>query len=279
MRRYKLQYWHLGIIAIALVLLVSWGANYLEIPMPRPFNFLHTVTAPFHRSVNWVGDRIGNVRAFFTQYRDFHEDRAYFEGRIAELERELSHAQEALQENQRLRELLKFEQRENFETLGASVIGFGSDNWSQTLIIDRGRRDGLSPRQPVITGNGFLVGQVQEVFSSTARVSMITSPGFAVGGIVKREESRALGMVRGTPLEEGLFVMDNFSWDADVRIEDEIITSGMSQYFPKGLAIGTIHTLKEGDYGLTQKAGIKPFIYGETIEEVLIILGEWGETE
>ncbi|GEM_PF-913510 len=279
MRRYKLQYWHLGILAIVLVLLVSWGANYLEISIPRPFNFLHTVTAPLHRSVTWVGGRIGNIRSFFTEYRDFHEDRRYYETRIAELERELRISNEVYLENERLRDLLNFEQRVNFVTLGARVIGFGSDTWGHTLIISRGRRDGLLPRQPVITGNGYLVGQVEEVYSNTARVTMLTNPGFVVGGIVQRQDSRALGMARGVPLEEGLYLMDNFSWDADVRIDDIIITSGMSEFFPKGLAIGTVKTLEIGDYGLTQRAGIEPFIYGCTIEEVLIILGKWGEEE
>jgi len=278
-RRYKFQYWHLGILAIVLVLLFSWGANYLEISIPRPFNFLHTVTAPLHRSVTWVGGKIGNVRSFFTEYRVFHEDREYYETRIGQLERELSMANEVYLENERLRELLNFEQRVNFETLGARVIGLGSDNWGHTLIIDRGRKDGLFPRQPVITGNGYLVGQVEEVYSGTARVTMLTNPGFVVGGIVRREESRALGMVRGVPLKEGFYLMDNFSWDADVRIDDVIITSGMSEFFPKGLAIGTVKTLEEGDYGLTQRAGIEPFIYGSTIEEVLILFAEWGEEE
>jgi len=278
-RRYKLQYWHLGVLAIVLVLLISWGANYLEIPIPQPFRYLHTITAPLHRSVTWVGEKAGNVRSFFSRYREFHEEVAFYENRIAQLERDLIMAQELYQENQRLRELLDFERRVNFETVGARVIGYGSDIWGHTLIVNRGRRAGIEEGQPVITGNGKLVGQVEEVYSNTSRVTMLTNPGFVVGGIVMREESRALGMVRGTPLQDELFLMDNFSWDADVRKGDVIITSGMSEYFPKGLLIGIIETLEEGDQGLTQKAGIRPYIYGTTIEEVLILSGEWGETE
>ncbi len=279
MRLFRFKFWHLGILGIVLILILSWAATYLEISVPQPFNFIHRITAPFHRSVTWLGDRVSNVRSFFTNYRDFQEQRAYYDLRIAQLEKELQMMEEIYRENQRLRSLLDFSQRVNYETVGARVIGMGADSWGKSLLIDLGKRDGLAPRQPVISRNGLLVGQVDEVYARTARVTMLTHPGFVVGGIVEREESRALGMVRGTPLEEGLYLMDNFSWDADIEEGDVIITSGMSEFFPRGLIIGQVETIQEGDYGLTQEVGIRPSIYGQTVEEVLILLGDWGEQE
>jgi rod shape-determining protein MreC len=60
--------------------------------------------------------------------------------------------------------------------------------------------------------------------------------------------------------------------DADVQISDTIITSGLTEAYPKGLLIGRVVHVGEEFSGLSRYAVIKPAVNLAAIEEVLIII-------
>jgi len=174
-------------------------------------------------------------------------------------------------ENERLRRLLSFKQHVPFETLGATVIGFSPSLWENKIIINRGSNDGVRKKMPVISYNGALVGRVDYVGSSSSQVSLIYDPEFMVGGIVQRNDSRTIGIVKGQLNDDEMNIMDKISWDADIKKDDIIVTSGFSNNYPKGLPIGRVQNIYSDNYGLSQSADIKLFSSIHTIEEVLVI--------
>ncbi|HMA59847.1 MAG TPA: rod shape-determining protein MreC [Halanaerobiales bacterium] len=174
-------------------------------------------------------------------------------------------------ENERLRKLLSFKEHVSFETLGSTVIGFSPSLWENKLIINRGSNDGVRKKMPVISYNGALVGRVDYVGSSSSQVSLIYDPEFVVGGIVQRNESRTIGIVKGQLNNNKMNIMEKISWDADIQKGDIIVTSGFSNNYPKGLPIGKVQEINPDNYGLSQSADIKLFSTINTIEEVLII--------
>ena len=174
-------------------------------------------------------------------------------------------------ENKRLRELLDFKEKVEYEMIGAEVTGNSPSVFEQIITINRGRKDGLEERMPVITYNGFLVGRIDYVGSSSAQVRLITDNQFVVGGVVARSDSREIGLVRGSGRRDQNNTMDNIAWDADVEIGDVILTSGLSNNFPEGLKIGQIKSIEPDNYGLSQKAEVELDIQSITIEEVMVI--------
>ena len=174
-------------------------------------------------------------------------------------------------ENKRLRELLSFKDHVNFDTLGATVIGFSPSLWENKIIINRGSNDGIRKKMPVISYNGSLVGRIDYVGSSTSQVSLIYDPEFIVGGIVQRNNSRTIGIIRGQLNNDEVNIMNKISWDSDIKKDDIIITSGFSNNYPKGLPIGKVISVNPDNYGLSLRAEIKLYSSIKTIEEVLII--------
>lgn len=274
MRRLYFKNWHLWVLVMILIIIAVIGISLLEAIPFQPLSVINRILAPFQIAVSFVWDIGNDIITFFRDYGDFQREREDLYKRIAQLEREVQYLDVLYQENLRLQKLLDFPEREDFWLQGARIIGFYPDNWNEGVIIDRGHNHGLEEDMIVITYHGYLFGMVEKVFPSTAHVLMITNPSFVVGSLVHRKESRALGVFRGGVQENDLYLMDSMSWDADIKVGDTVVTSGMSPLFPKGLRIGEVVEVQPGAHSLTQKALINPFMNRQTVEEVLVIIGE-----
>ena len=268
------------IIALVLVIIVGLGIvsfSGLDIPF-----------------LNWIENGIYNLITPIIEYTTgfYNSVKNYWNGimNIEELIAENNHLKEKISsyeiekitnenyknENIRLRELLSFKKRLSFKSIGARVIGYSTTHWDDRFIINRGSRDGIKERMPVLTYNGALVGRVEYVGAYSSQVLLCNDPEFVVGGIVSRPASRAIGLVKGQLNEPGINIMGNISWntsseEGDVKVGDIIVTSGLSNSYPKGLPIGEVIKVETDNYGLSQKAEIELFMNSKTIEEVLVI--------
>ncbi len=278
MKKISWQKWQGQLLVVIILILLVFAVVFVRAKVTQPFGFIHRLIAPFQSVVTKVRDLGGKFTYFIREYEDFQDERRNLLARINELEKQLFFQEELCQENSRLRRLLMFPPLAEYDYLGTRVIGFSGDNWRKGLIIACGSKDGVREKMPVITYNGYLVGYIKEAYAKTSHVLLVTDPSFVVGGLVQGEISRALGIVRGQPWGEGLYTMDNLPWDASVGAGDIVVTSGFSDIFPKDIPIGKIIHVDPGDYGLTQQAALEFYITGETIEEVLVILGQ-GERE
>ncbi|MFP4020893.1 MAG: rod shape-determining protein MreC [Halanaerobium sp.] len=187
------------------------------------------------------------------------------------LERQVLFLENINRENKRLRELLDFEEKVDFEMVGAEVIANSPSVWEKTITINRGSKDGLEKRMPVITYNGYLVGRVENLGRSSAQVRLIIDHDFVVGGIIARTDSREIGLVRGSGRSDRPNMMDNIAWDADIQEGDTVLTSGLSNNFPAGLKIGEVAGVETDNYGLSQKSEINLYLNNITLEEVMVI--------
>ena len=263
------------IMGIFLILILAVGAiNYLGINIPYLsflengiFNMLNPAVELSHnvfQSINNYFSRIFKTAKIINENEELKEE-------LAETKMQNLELKKYKRQNSRLRDLLAFQELVEYDFLGAEVIGFGPSNWENKILINRGKNDGLKIDMPVITYNGTLIGQIDYVGNSSAQVKLINDSGFVVAGIVQREESRAVGLVKGTMKKDGINKMDNISWEADIKEDDLILTSGLSNIFPKGLPIGKVKKVESDNYGVSQKADIDLFLDINTIEEVLVI--------
>ncbi|ACL70172.1 rod shape-determining protein MreC [Halothermothrix orenii] len=263
-------------ISIILVLFVtSLGIiNFTGVDIPY-LNWLqvgtHNLISPIVNYITGICDSIQEYWNGIMNVKQLINENKGLEKKVANLERQLLVLKFMARENQRLRELLSFKEFVPYKTLGAGVIGYSPSPWKEKIIINRGSRDGIKPNMPVISYNGILVGRVDYVATNSSQVLLVSSPEFVVGGIVQRPESRAIGLVKGQLNEEGINLMDNLSWDADIKKGDLILTSGLSNRYPKGIPIGEVIKVEPDNFGLSQKARVELFLNLHTIEEVLVI--------
>ena len=169
-------------------------------------------------------------------------------------------------ENLRLKEILAFKKDSALKLVVARVIARSADNWSLSLTIDKGSYNGLRPGMSVITYLG-LVGRVMETLDSTSKIMLLSDPNLGVSGIVQR--SRQEGLVSGT-LGNNL-IMKYLPHDADIKIDDVIISSGLDGVYPKGILMGKVIEIGREFSGLSRYALIKPAVNFSNIEEILVV--------
>ena len=151
-----------------------------------------------------------------------------------------------------------------------AVIGRNSGNVAGSIIIDRGRRQGVERDMPVITGQG-LVGTVGQVYENSSQVQLILHPKSAVGGVVQRAASRAIGVVNGNAGDPVSPQLQNLSRDADVIEGDVVVTSGFGGLYPKGIVIGVVREIRNAEGGLLKYALLTPTVDFDRLEEVMLI--------
>jgi rod shape-determining protein MreC len=169
--------------------------------------------------------------------------------------------------NFRLRKLLNFKRGTGYEVVAAEVIGKDPSPWFKTVIINKGRSDGLQKGIPVVVPEG-IVGQVVEVSNNNSKVLLIIDQNSAVDALVQR--SRARGIIRGEAVD--LCVFQFVLRKHDAQVGDVIVSSGLDGVFPKGLRVGQISEVIKRDAGIFQEVKVTPFVNFEKIEEVLIFL-------
>jgi rod shape-determining protein MreC len=154
----------------------------------------------------------------------------------------LAHLQkfEALEaENRRLHGMLGSATRVADRALAAELLEVAHDPGSRKIILDKGSRDGVYTGQPVIDAHGIM-GQVTQVASEVARVTLITDPGHAVPAIVNRSGLRV--MVFGTGAADTLKV-PYLTARADIKEGDLIVSSGMGGTFPYGYPVAQVEKI------------------------------------
>jgi rod shape-determining protein MreC len=228
----------------------------LRIPILHSLKFPLNLLTAFKREINGI--------VFY--HRNFMQN-----GRLRKevdfLKQKINALEEKSLENNRLRQLLVLKQNSPYKLVGSRVIARAADNLSSVVIIDKGRYGGINTGMVAINYLG-LVGRVIETTKVTSKVILINDPNFSVSGIVQR--SRQEGLVCGS-LGASL-TMKYLPSDADIAVTDTVITSGLTDLYPKGLVIGTVTAIGEEFSGLSRYAIIKPAVNISNIEEVLVIV-------
>ncbi len=183
------------------------------------------------------------------------------------LEIENSRYQELLLANQRLQQLLKFQENTEENFLPARVIGWNSSVLFKSIIIGRGKNDGLKINMPVVNSKG-VVGKTVSVSPNYAQVLLVTDQNSAVDGLVQR--SRCRGMLKGRGMSECFF--DYVIKACDIKTGDAIVTSGLGRAFPKGLYLGTVKQIDDSPDKLFKNVVVVSSVDFSKLEEVLVIL-------
>ena len=165
-----------------------------------------------------------------------------------QLESQLIHAQAKLQQqdyilaqNARLQGILSTTKPEQFDLNLAQVIGTDANLLRQIVVLNKGEQDGVQVGQTVIDENGIL-GQIINVYPNTSRLLLITDEQQSVAVTVKRTGQRAIVTGKGIPTSLSL---DYVFKTSDVRVGDELISSGLGGRIPAGYRVGRISHVED----------------------------------
>lgn len=138
-------------------------------------------------------------------------------------------------ENNHLRNLLGARERLPVKSVLAEIIYDARDASTKKVIVDRGIKDGVALGQPVIDDLG-VVGQVTRVFPFTAEVTLLPDKNQAIPVQILRNGLRSVAYGRG----KSSYLDMRLTSNADVKVGDQLVTSGIDGIYPAGLAVANV---------------------------------------
>ncbi|MBD3166013.1 rod shape-determining protein MreC [bacterium] len=174
---------------------------------------------------------------------------------------------DALLENARLRKLLGFRERPDFQYLAGEVIARDPSMNLSGLLLDKGLDDSVKVGQAVVTADG-LAGIVISATSGRAVVQLATDRNFSVSARVER--SRVDGIVRWAGGYRLRF--DDVPKNLDVKAGDRIVTSGLGGVIPGGIPVGRVQKVSKQRGELFQTVTVVPYVSFARLEEVFVLV-------
>lgn len=234
-------------------------------------NIVSYITAPFQKIFvgleDWAFGKINNIK---------NRDEMAMENDTLKEENELlkiklNRLEMIEKENEAYKALLELSGKyPELNVIGAEVIGYNSNNWSRTFIIDKGTKHGLKENMVVLSGGG-LCGKITKTFYNSSLVTPIIDDSVSVGAETKRWGNT--GFIRGDIKlsEQGLVLMNNIDIEAEILVNDEIVTSNLGEIYPPGIVIGHVTEVKEDGIDSAKYAYVKPVAQFSNLKTVLVV--------
>jgi len=260
----KRRYFRKIIIAVLVFAAVIFILNFFQGQIRNSFYF---VSSPVQRFLWKIGD---SASGFFVSFLDVAKLKKDFNNlslKNQELLSEIAALKELKSENEKLRSALGVELQKDFELSFCQIIG--KDVYRDTILINKGRKDGVSENMPVVTEQKVVAGRVSEVLDNFSKIMLLGNKDSFFDA--KIQEKNIEGIVRGEGGSKIIF--DLVPRDQDVIQGDGVVTSSLGGIFPPGLLIGEVVQAKKSDTEPIQNIEIRPYFDLGRTEDLFLITG------
>jgi len=151
--------------------------------------------------------------------------------------------------------------------LPAEIVNIQLDSLRQRVLIDRGAVNGVTASQAVLDDHG-VVGQTMHVGPWSAQVILITDPEHALPVSIARTGLRTIAVGAGDSTSLGLPYLPA---NADVRVGDVLVTSGLGGVFPPGYPVARITEVHKDAVQPLAHVRAAPFAHIDTDSEVMLV--------
>ncbi len=236
-------------------------------------NIAGVLTSPFRAAATAVSDWAADKRQYYEDVTALKEENAALKKEIAELRAQQREAQAANDENALFRKLLKLqEKRSDFTFVSARVLAHSESNWTSSLTLSHGTDQDIAVGDCVVSAEGYLVGVVSEVGLNWSTVLTVIDTDTELGARIFRTGEIAVAEGDFSLMNEGRLKLSYLTADDEVLTGDQIVTSGLGGYYPSGLVIGTVESVRTGDDGLARYAVLKPMVDFDALTEIFVII-------
>ncbi|CAH1225410.1 Cell shape-determining protein MreC [Paenibacillus auburnensis] len=168
----------------------------------------------------------------------------------------------------------------DYELHIAQVISLTTEPSNSSVVIDLGSKDGIKPNMSVISVEG-MVGVISQVSNFTSTVKLMTvmdanDPNSQppIAATVLDKEGKSFGMIESYDQQTGMLKMNKIPVGDPIAVGDTIISSGGGGVYPRGLTIGTVKSVKVGEFGYTSTALIDPTADFQDWKDLFVVFTE-----
>ena len=259
-------------IAIVILFIVfSIILLFLSTKMPSdtgyPRKFILDVVAPIERLIRIPLDETITVWNRYLFLVGLGEENRRLKRENDQLKNQLLLYQEGYLEGQRLQKLLTMKDQSDYVSMTARVIGMDQKSLIKTILINKGTSHGIRNGLTVVNEQGVL-GRIIETSWHVSRVLLISDGNSNIDALV--QGTRVQGMLQGSGAMRCM--LKYIAKTEEVKTGDLVVSSGMTEIFPKGLLLGTVIRADKKDSGLFQRIEVVPAVDFTRLEEVLVLM-------
>lgn len=227
--------------------------------------FLRTAS-PFEGALSAVFTPVASFLSDAGNINDLQSENARLRVENEDLRNKVTSLQLDAAQIDDLRKALDIQQNQGAATkVAASVVGHAASSFVDEVSIDRGAASGFKPGMVVLSAQGTLMGTITSVNGNVSFVRLITDTKSKVNAQVV--ESKAEGIVQGTPNRGVSFDLAQ----AEVKVGDTVITSGLGGNYPPNLPIGRVSEVSGSSQDLFRKVTVEPLARLSTTKTVLVL--------
>jgi rod shape-determining protein MreC len=229
---------------------------------------LNPVQSIVYKGTNGIKETLD----FFLNFSEVKAQNKELVDKNQELENKLSTYSDLKEENDRLRQVLKFaEDRNNYNYIACDITGYSGGNFLDGYIVNKGKNDNIQKGMIVIAAQG-LVGQVTSVGNTESIVQSLVNENISVSVMVESTRD-ATGFIKGykDSQNRNLAKVYDLPMESEVKEGDVIMTSGIGRLYPKEIRIGEVISVQEDKVMVMKNAVVKPYVDFNKLEELFIV--------
>ena len=231
-------------------------------------SFLSVVVYPLQWLVDLPDTSSEWFRESLSTRRELQEENASLRTQQLMLNTQLQKLESLEAENRRLRALLDSSfQVGNRHMLIAGLLSVDMDPYRHQIEVNKGSLDHLFEGQPLLDSQGVM-GQLIHVGPLTATAMLITDPSHAIPVQINRTGLRTIALGTGSidRLE-----LPHIPTNADVRIGDLLISSGLGGRFPPGYPVAEVINVEQDPGNTFSEVSARPRAHLDRSREVLLV--------
>lgn len=236
-------------------------------------NLAGILSTPFRAGYTVIATWFNDLQNYYKDTTDLQAENAALRRQIAEMEETIRQAQADVEENKKLRELLDLtrQRRDLTDFEAAMVTEHAVTNWTSSLTLNKGTSLGIEVGDCVIDERGFLVGVISKAGTNWSTVLTLVDSDTSLGAQVFR--TKDLGVAQGNfaLMRENRMRLDYLPTDCRLLSGDLVVTSGLNNYYPSGLVIGSVEEVQVDDSGAASYAVLVPAVDFDALTEVFVI--------
>ncbi len=206
---------------------------------------LQAITRPAVAGLDATFDTLGEFGQGVRDARRLRRENENLRNQLQVLSLYMESAEAGEREFDRLRRLMNLEVSGRTKVY-ADIVAYV--DFDKRITLNVGSDQGVRPNLAVVTADGILA-VISTVERRSSQATLVTSRSVQLGGLAQGSPSVA-GLLRGVSVDR--LVMDIFE-PIDVAVGTTVVTTGYSEFIPRGLRIGTVvEFVKDEQFGVRQ---------------------------
>lgn len=228
---------------------------------------LSSVSKPIYKLVDLPSRTSDWVVEWFNDRRVLTQTLGQLELENAILKVKLQQLQADLNTQKTMQSFAASTQSITDEIIAADILNVKLERHSQRIVLNKGHTDNIYLGQPVVDQYG-IIGQITDLAVTHSIVTLITDASQSTPVLVQRNGLRALA--NGTGHLHRLDVKYQGA-EADIKIGDQLITSGIGDRFPAGYPVAVVDEIASDDNESFLQITAKPLAQLNHGKQLLLI--------